>query len=63
MAAVTDYLVEHGDKFRKDLVHFIESREYGDDIGARIGVLFDQDASKEYSEGLRAVRTASHTRS
>lgn len=45
MTAATDYLVEHGDKFRKYLVHFIESSEYGNDIGARIGVLFDQDAS------------------
>jgi hypothetical protein len=59
MTAVTDYLVEHGDKFRKDLVHFIESCEYGDDIGARISVLFDQDASQEYSEGLSAVRMVS----
>jgi hypothetical protein len=45
MTAATDDLVEHGDKLRKDLVYFIESGEYGDDVGARIGVLFDQDAS------------------
>lgn len=45
MTAATDDLVEHGDKVREDLVHFIESSENGDNVGARIGVLFDQNAS------------------
>lgn len=63
MTAATDYLVKHGDKLRKYLVHFIESSEDGDDIGARIGVLFDQYAPQECSEGLRVVRMDSHTRS
>jgi hypothetical protein len=45
MTAATDDLVEHGDKIREDLVDFIKPSQYGDDVGARIGVLFDQDAS------------------
>lgn len=45
LTAATDDFVEHGNKVREDLIHFIESREYGDDVGARIGVLLDQDTS------------------
>lgn len=44
MTAATDDLVEHGDKVREYLIYLIESGEYGDDIGARIGVFFDQYA-------------------
>lgn len=63
MTAATNDLVEHGDEFRKYVIHFIESSEYGDNVGARIGVFFNQYASQEYSECLRAVRMVFHIRS
>ena len=33
--------VEHGNKVCENMVHFVETGEYGDDIRARIGVSFD----------------------